>query len=155
MAENRLLTVVIPALNEEQGIEQTIRSVPREAIRSLGYDVQVLVVDNGSTDRTAEISRQAGADVVPQPVRGYGSALKKGFAAAAGSVIVTVDADATYPLEAIPSLLETLDREGLDFISTNRFTRLDRTAMPLLNRAGNRLLSLATTALFRIRIEDA
>ncbi len=155
MTDTRLLTIVIPALNEEQGIEQTIRAVPREAIQALGYGVQVLVVDNGSTDRTAQLARQAGADVVPQPVRGYGSALKKGFASAAGSVIVTADADATYPLEAIPSLLETLDREGLDFLTTNRFASLDRAAMPALNRAGNRVLSLATRALFGLDLADA
>lgn len=154
MTENKLLTVVIPALNEEQGIEQTIRAVPRDAIRRLGYEVQVLVVDNGSTDRTAELARRAGADVVPQPVRGYGSALRKGFAAAAGDVIVTADADATYPLEAIPSLLETLDRENLDFLSTNRLPSLDPSAMPSLNRAGNRLLAATTRALFGIRLAD-
>ncbi len=154
MTDSKLLTVVIPALNEEQGIEQTIRAVPREAIRSLGYDVQVLVVDNGSTDRTADLARQAGADVVPQPVPGYGSALRKGFASASGSVIVTADADATYPLEAIPSLLETVDREDLDFLSTNRFASLDRSAMPWLNRAGNRLLAVATRVLFGIRLDD-
>lgn len=155
MTDTRLLTIVIPALNEEQGIEQTIRAVPREAIQALGYGVQVLVVDNGSTDRTAQLARQAGADVVPQPVRGYGSALKKGFASAAGEVIATADADATYPLEAIPSLLETLDREGLDFLTTNRFASLDRAAMPALNRAGNRVLSLATRALFGLDLADA
>ncbi len=154
MTETRLLTIVIPALNEEQGIEQTIKTIPREAIESIGYGVQVLVVDNGSTDRTAELSRQAGADVVLQPVRGYGSALKKGFSAAAGRFIVTADADATYPLEVIPSLLETLERENLDFLTTNRFAYLDHAAMPLLNRIGNRLLALATRILFRIHMED-
>ncbi len=154
MTDERLLTIVIPALNEEQGIEQTIRAVPRDDIRSIGYRVQVLVVDNGSTDRTAELARRAGADVVPQPLRGYGSALKKGFASAAGDVIVTADADATYPLDAIPSLLQIMDRERLDFLTTNRFTSLDRAAMPLVNRMGNRMLAVATTVLYWIRMED-
>jgi glycosyltransferase involved in cell wall biosynthesis len=154
MTDTRLLTIVIPALNEEQGIEQTIRAVPREGIESIGYGVQVLVVDNGSTDRTAELARQARADVVMQPVRGYGSALKKGFSAAAGSLIVTADADATYPLEAIPSLLQTLERENLDFLTTNRFAYLDNNAMPLQNRIGNKMLAVATRILFRMHVED-
>lgn len=154
MTQTKLLTIVIPALNEEQGIQHTIAAVPREAIQAAGYGVQVLVVDNGSTDRTADLARQAGADVVPQPVRGYGSALKKGFASAAGGVVVTADADGTYPLEAIPSLLEIMDRENLDFLTTNRFADLDKAAMPPVNRMGNRLLAMATRALFWIRMED-
>lgn len=151
---DRRLTIVIPALNEEQGITHTINAVPREAIQRIGYGVQVLVVDNGSTDRTAELARQAGADVVPQPVRGYGAALKKGFHSATGDVIVTADADATYPLESIPSLLEIMDRENLDFVTTNRFTDLDKAAMPFVNRMGNRMLAVATMVLFQIRMED-
>ena len=154
MTQTRLLTVVIPALNEEQGIQHTIAAVPRKEIEAIGYGVQVLVVDNGSTDRTAELARQAGADVVAQPVRGYGSALKKGFASAAGDVIVTADADGTYPLEAIPSLLGTMERDNLDFLTTNRFADLDKAAMPLVNRAGNRMLAVVTMILFRIRMED-
>jgi glycosyltransferase involved in cell wall biosynthesis len=154
MTDTRLLTVVIPALNEEQGIQHTIAAVPRKEIEAIGYGVQVLVVDNGSTDRTAELARRAGADVVPQPVRGYGAALKKGFSSAAGNVIVTADADGTYPLEAIPTLLDTMQRENLDFLTTNRFADLDKAAMPLVNRAGNRMLAVATMILFRIRMED-
>jgi glycosyltransferase involved in cell wall biosynthesis len=154
MTKNQVLTIVIPALNEEQGIEQTVKAVPRERIESIGYGVQVLVVDNGSTDKTAELAKRAGADVVQQAVRGYGSALKKGFSAASGQLIVTADADATYPLEAIPSLLETLERDNLDFLTTNRFGSIDRGAMPLQNRVGNATLAMATRILFRIHIED-
>ena len=154
MTETRLLTIVIPALNEEQGIEQTIRAVPREEIGSAGYGVQVLVVDNGSTDRTAELAKRAGADVVSQGVRGYGKALKAGFASAKGEIIVTADADATYPLAAIPSLLETFDREGLEFLTTNRFAALDKSTMSTVNRIGNIMLSLATRVLFQLDMRD-
>ncbi len=148
------LTIVIPALNEEEGITRTIGSVPRTEIRGIGYETQVLVVDNGSTDRTAKMASEAGAHVVSEPVRGYGKALKTGFSAASGSVIVTADADATYPLEAIPSLLDTLDREGLDFLTTNRFADLDRGAMSTLNKTGNTILAIATRVLFGLNIRD-
>ncbi|MDM7999091.1 MAG: glycosyltransferase family 2 protein [Dehalococcoidia bacterium] len=154
MTETRLLTIVIPALNEEQGIGHTIGTVPRKQLESTGYGVQVLVIDNGSTDRTAEVAKAAGAEVVSEPRRGYGAALKRGFASATGDAIVTADADGTYPLGAIPSLLETMHIENLDFLTTNRFACLDRNAMPLLNRIGNRLLALATRILFGIRLED-
>jgi glucosyl-3-phosphoglycerate synthase len=65
--KSRSLTIVIPALNEEQGIETTIWAIPRHYLETMGYAVQILVADNGSTDRTADLARQAGADVVFKP----------------------------------------------------------------------------------------
>jgi len=148
------LTVVIPALNEEEGIAGTIRTVPVAEIKRIGYATQVLVVDNGSTDSTARLASEAGADVISEPVRGYGKALKRGFSTASGDVIVTADADATYPLEAIPSLLDTFARDGLDFLTTNRFAALDDCAMSIVNRVGNRILGMATRVLFRLDMRD-
>jgi hypothetical protein len=149
------LTIVIPALNEEQGIEKTIRAVPRAGIDKIGYHTQVLVVDNGSDDATAELAARAGAVVVSEPNRGYGTALKRGFAAADGDVIVTADADATYPLEDIPRLVLILDSENLDFITTNRFALLQREAMSNRNRIGNAVLSWTMRLLFRLKIDDS
>jgi len=149
------LTIVIPALNEEQGIEKTVRAVPREELDRIGYRCQVLVVDNGSDDATAELAARAGAEVVPEPNRGYGTALKKGFAAAGGDVIVTADADATYPLEDIPRLVQILDSENLDFITTNRFAFLQKASMSYRNRVGNAILSLTMRLLFRLKIDDS
>ena len=154
MASNKL-TIVIPALNEEQGIEKTIRAIPTAEIDRIGYQTQVLVVDNGSDDATAQLAASAGAEVVSESRRGYGTALKKGFAAAAGDVIVTADADATYPLEDIPRLVQILDSENLDFITTNRFALLQKEAMSNRNRIGNAVLSWTMRLLFGIRIEDS
>jgi glycosyltransferase involved in cell wall biosynthesis len=152
---HKKLTIVIPALNEELGIEKTIRAVPIAEIDKIGYHTQVLVVDNGSEDATARLAAGAGAEVVSEPNRGYGTALKKGFAAADGDVIVTADADATYPLEDIPRLVQILDSENLDFITTNRFALLQREAMSRRNRVGNAILSWTMRLLFGIRIEDS
>jgi len=149
------LTIVIPALNEEQGIERTVRAIPRQELDRIGYRCQVLVVDNGSDDATAELAARAGAEVVPEPNRGYGTALKKGFAAAGGDVIVTADADATYPLEDIPRLVQILDSENLDFITTNRFAFLQKASMSYRNRVGNAILSLTMRLLFRLKIDDS
>jgi glycosyltransferase involved in cell wall biosynthesis len=148
------LTIVIPALNEEEGITRTIERVPITEIRRIGYETQVLVVDNGSTDHTAKRASEAGADVVSEPVRGYGKALKTGFSAASGDIIVTADADATYPLEAIPSLLDVFNRDGLDFLTTNRFADLDKGTMSALNMVGNTILAMATRVLFRLDMRD-
>jgi len=152
---HKKLTIVIPALNEELGIEKTVRAVPRAEIDKIGYRTQVLVVDNASDDATAELAARAGAEVVAEPNRGYGTALKKGFAAAAGDVIVTADADATYPLEDIPRLVQILDSENLDFITTNRFAFLQRDAMSNRNRIGNAILSWTMRLLFRLSIDDS
>lgn len=148
------LTIVIPALNEEKGIEKTIKAIPKSALQQAGYRLQILVVDNGSTDKTADLARKAGADVISEPKRGYGSALKAGFASAAGTVIVTADADATYPVEDIPRLVQTLDNKNLDFVTTNRFVSLDKGAMSLQNRIGNTILALETRVLFRLGMSD-
>jgi glycosyltransferase involved in cell wall biosynthesis len=148
------LTIVIPALNEEEGIARTVGAVPRAEIRRIGYETQVLVVDNGSSDSTAKLASEAGADVVFEPMRGYGRALKRGFFAASGDVIVTADADATYPLEAIPSLLDTFARDGLDFLTTNRFADLDDGAMSTVNRVGNTILAVAARVFFQLDMRD-
>ncbi len=149
------ISVVIPALNEKEGIAQTISSVPMGELEEMGYGVQVLVVDNGSTDGTADLAMRAGADVVCQPKRGYGSALKAGFAEARGDIIVTGDADGTYPLHDIPRLVGVLVTENLDFLTTNRFALMDEGAMSGRNRLGNAVLSLATRVLFRIDLLDS
>ena len=80
--QKKVITIVIPALNEERAIVKTIHAVPKADLTKMGYDAQVLVVDNGSTDGTAELAREAGADVVLEPNRGYGRAIKTGFASA-------------------------------------------------------------------------
>ncbi len=151
----REITVVIPALNEEAGIQTTIKAIPKVEIQRLGYELEILVVDNGSTDRTAELARSAGARVISEPNRGYGTALKAGFNSAQGDIVVTADADVTYPVEDIPRLVQILDGEHLDFITTNRFARLQKEAMSIRNRIGNAILSLTMRILFNIDIKDS
>ena len=103
------ISVVIPCLNEEKGIAQTLLSMPE-------FVDEVIVVDNGSEDRTGEVARDAGAVVVVQPRRGYGIAKRTGFQAATKDVIVTADGDGTYPLEAIPKLIDCMLATGAGFV---------------------------------------
>jgi len=99
-------TVVIPAFNEEAGIQPVIRELQQGLA---DYDFELIVVDDGSEDHTAELAREAGATVLSQPVnRGYGAALKTGIRKASHDNIVIIDADGTYPVEAIPSLVSGL-----------------------------------------------
>jgi glycosyltransferase involved in cell wall biosynthesis len=100
------VTVVIPAFNEEAGIASTLAEL-RGVLQGQGRPWEVVVVDDGSTDATAELARSEGADVVRLPQnRGYGAALKAGIARARFELVVITDADGTYPAAAIPALLE-------------------------------------------------
>ena len=82
--------------------------------------------------------------VLVEKRKGYGRALKSGFAAAKGDIVVTLDADNTYPSANIPKYLEELKNRNLDFITVNRFSHMERGAMSPINRVGNRLLTLVT-----------
>lgn len=151
----RTISIVIPALNEKDGIGKTIQAIPRAKLERMGYEVQVVVVDNGSNDDTAELARRAGAEVVFESRRGYGSAYKTGFARAKGEIIATADADLTYPVEDIPRLVQILTAENLDFLTTNRFALMEANAMSFRNKIGNAILSLTTRLLFHIKLRDS
>jgi glycosyltransferase involved in cell wall biosynthesis len=113
-----------------------------------------VVVDNGSEDGSATLARLAGARVVDEPRRGYGSAYLAGFAAARGDYIVMIDADLTYDFEEIPRFVRTLD-EGAELVMGNRMQSVEPGAMSLLSRIGNPLLSGFLNLLFRTPVSDA
>ena len=94
---------MIPCLNEAETIEECVRRA-FSALGEGGIDGEVIVVDNGSTDGSGALAAAAGARVVDEPRRGYGSAYLAGFAAARGDYIVMIDADLTYDFEEIPAL---------------------------------------------------
>ena len=149
------VSIVIPALNEKYGIKRTIQAIPKREFRRMGYGVQILVVDNGSDDGTGELAREAGAEVVYEPRVGYGWAYKAGFANAKGDIIATADADSTYPVDSIPKMVNMLEEENLDFITTDRNGSLENGAMSRLHKVGNRILNATTRALFRINLHDS
>jgi hypothetical protein len=146
---------VLPCLDEEG----SVGAVVDEALAGLaraGLRGEVIVVDNGSRDRSAEVARGRGARVVHEQRRGYGSAYLAGFEAARGDVIVLADADGTYPLDDLAALLAPL-REGADVVLGSRLNRqMEPGAMPWKNRwLGNPLLTGLLNVLFRARVSDA
>ena len=145
----------MPALDEAENIESVVRGVPVDRLAALGYETEILVVDNGSADGTGELARKAGAQVVNEPRRGYGRAYLKGFAEASGSIICTMDADGTYPAEMLPELVAMLPEEGLDFINTDRFATMTNGVMSRMNKWGNSLLSLTARSLFQLPFRDS
>ncbi len=142
------ITVVIPCLNEEQGIEQVLRRMP-------DFVDETIVVDNGSTDRTSEVARSFGAMVIREDVRGYGRSYKRGFASAQGDIIVTLDGDHSYPPDAISYLIEAFLHLDVDFLNASRFPVRDRRAMSFKHKFGNFVLSLAMTLLYFRWVRDS
>ncbi|MEO7145396.1 MAG: glycosyltransferase family 2 protein [Bryobacteraceae bacterium] len=148
MYKDLRITVVIPCLNEEQGIELVLRRMPP-------FVDEMIVVDNGSTDRTSDVARSLGAQVIREDVRGYGRSYKKGFANATGDVIVTLDGDHSYPPDAISYLLEAFLHLNADFLNASRFPVRDSHAMSLKHKIGNLILSLAMSMLYFRWVRDS
>lgn len=148
MYKGLAITVIIPCLNEEQGVEQVLQRIPE-------FVDQVIVVDNGSTDRTADVAERMGAQVIREEVRGYGRAYKRGFGSAKGDVIITLDGDHSYPPDAISYLLEAFLHLDVDFLNASRFPVRDRQAMSLKHKFGNLVLSIAMSLLYFRWVRDS
>jgi glycosyltransferase involved in cell wall biosynthesis len=148
MYKNLRVTVVIPCLNEEQGIQKVLNEVPT-------FVDEIIVVDNGSTDRTAEIARKMGAHVISELHRGYGRAYKSGFAQATGDIIITLDGDHSYPVDALSYLIEAFMHCRVGFLSASRFPVLSDSAMSTKHKIGNHILSFAMSILFFRWIHDS
>ena len=149
------ITVVIPCLNEEEAVGKVVDQA-LEGIRRSGRTGEVLVVDNGSTDRSAEVAGAHGARVVTERRRGYGSAYLTGLEDARGEYIVMGDADGTYPLQELGPFVDRLEA-GDDLVMGSRFKgTIHGDAMPFLNRfVGNPILTGMLNLLFGVKVSDA
>jgi glycosyltransferase involved in cell wall biosynthesis len=149
------VSVVIPCLNEAQAIGGCVRSA-LQALRSAGFEGEVLVADNGSTDGSRELARAAGAQLVEESRRGYGRAYQAGFAAARGKYIVMGDGDETYDFSAIGRFIEGLE-EGSDLVIGSRLRgTIHPGAMSWLHRyVGNPLLTRLLNVLHGAGVSDA
>jgi len=145
------VTVIIPTINEEAGIGLVIDSIPKTP----GLRMEVLVIDTDSADRTKQIAREKGARVINESRRGYGRAYKTGFENALGGIIVTLDADCTYPAEEIPALVKLLRDEKLDFITGDRLAMMEKGAMSSKHRFGNWVLSTTMNLFFGTGLRDS
>lgn len=149
-----LVSVVIPCLNEAESIEECVRSA-LQVLAESGLEGEVVVADNDSEDGSAALAEAAGARVVHEARRGYGSAYLAGFAAARGRYLVTADADQTYDFAEIPRFVARLE-EGADMVIGNRMNNILPGAMPWLHRyIGNPVLSGFLNLLYRSGVHDA
>jgi glycosyltransferase involved in cell wall biosynthesis len=148
------VSVVVPCLNEAGTIEECVRRA-RQALDSHQLVGEVIVVDNASDDGSGTLAAAAGAHVVLEPERGYGSAYMTGLAAARGRYVVMADADLTYDFGEIPRFVAEL-QAGADVVIGNRMDNIHPGAMPWHHRyIGNPLLSGFLNLLFRTGVDDA
>jgi glycosyltransferase involved in cell wall biosynthesis len=148
-----LVSVVMPCLNEEEAIGSCIEKIWR-AFESADIDGEIIVCDNGSTDRSVEIAEAMGVRVVRQPLRGYGHAYLKGFENANGTYFIMGDADDTYDFALIPQFLELL-RKGYDFVTGSRYLNGgDRKISPLHRYVGNPMLTALLNGFFGLSYTD-
>jgi glycosyltransferase involved in cell wall biosynthesis len=144
------VSVVIPAYNEEGAISDTIKEV-RSVMDASKFEYELLIVDDGSQDRTVELATAEGATVIAQPEnRGYGASLKTGIRRSKYDVIVITDADATYPSERIPELIDAL--EGYDMVVGARVG--ENVAIPLIRRPAKWVLGKIASYLAGRSIPD-
>ena len=146
--------VILPALNEEHTIGLVIDEIPVRAMEEKGYRTSILVVNNGSTDRTEDVAREKGVAVITEPRKGKGMALKAGFAAAKCDFVFMLDSDFTYPATHIPEMLELLEGDCDVVLGSRIKGHIEDGAMTSLNRVGNRLLALIANVLYGTRISD-
>ncbi len=148
------VSIVIPCLNEAGNIEFCVRAA-REALEKAGLSGEVVVADNGSEDGSSELAERAGARVVHEQRRGYGSAYLAGLAAARGEYVVMADADLTYDFDDVPRFVQEL-KQGADLVIGDRMDNIKPGAMPWLHRyVGNPILTGVLNLFFRTGVKDA
>jgi glycosyltransferase involved in cell wall biosynthesis len=152
ISANPLLSVVMPVYNERTTIDEIVRRVLAVPLR-----LELIVVDDGSTDGTSEVldalEKELGFTLIHQKNAGKGSALRRGFAAVSGDLVVIQDADLEYSPEEYPQLIELICQGKADVVYGSRFLGRHRAFM-FAHYVGNKLLTLATNVLYNTMLTD-
>ncbi|MFH1307312.1 MAG: glycosyltransferase family 2 protein [archaeon] len=157
MKKLKKLTVIIPCYNEEKGVGKVIDSIPRKELKYLGYSIEVLVIDNNSSDRTSEIARKKGARVIFEGKQGKGAALHTGFDNISKDTdfIVMLDGDNTYKASEIPRMIEPLYNNFCDVIIGSRLEgRMNGNSMSLSHRAANWFFTFIVRHFYKANVTD-
>jgi len=148
------VSIILPALNEAETIGKVIDEIPRQALEQEGYSIEVLVVDNGSTDQTAQIAQGKGATVISEPRRGKGRAVRTAFEQVTADFVFMLDSDYTYPATYIPDMLKLLNQGYSVVIGSRLKGKREKGAISGWNMIGNQVLTLMAKILYRARISD-
>ncbi len=141
------VSLIIPALNEADCLGPLLAEV------SEGLIYQTIVVDNGSTDKTAEVARMMGAMVIDEPRRGYGFACAAGTKAADGDILVFMDGDGSFVPDELPNLVKPLTKGEADLVLGSRMP-MNKYAMPSHQRFGNLLFAWLLHLRFGLKVTD-
>ena len=148
---------MIPCYNEEKGIAQVIKAIPKSRLRALGYKTDVLVIDNRSNDNTAQVAKKAGARVVHEAKGGKGYAIRKGIRSLSQdtNIVVMLDGDDTYKAEEMLRLVEPLDNNFCDVVIGTRLAgKIKKGSMSNFNRAGNWLFTFLVRTFYEENVTD-
>jgi len=157
MAETKKIVVIIPCYNEEQSIGQVVRKFRREQLEALGFTLQVLVVDNCSTDKTAAVAKKAGAKVIKESAKGKGNAMRKGFRSlpADTDYVVMLDGDDTYSAHEVLRMVEPLHHGFSEVVIGSRLGgKMQSDAMTRFNRFGNWVFTHLVRISYREPVTD-
>ena len=150
------LTVMLPAIDEAEGVAEIIPRIPHSELEEMGWDVAIMVIDGGSSDDTVNISKALGAEVIRQQGTGKGAAMRLGFLhflKSKSDSLVMLDCDGTYHPEQIIDFVKLL-QHGEIIVGDRLKGTIDDGAMTQLNYLGNHLLTWFATALFGTRTND-
>jgi glycosyltransferase involved in cell wall biosynthesis len=152
-----MISIVIPVLGIEEPINETLEMIPYKEIEDTKYNTEVIIVFTPNPPDSKEELKvnDPHAKVFLQEERGYGNAYRAGFKHAKGDIIVTFDADQTYPAEGIPKLIETLEEKDIEFLNTNRLKKFETGAFPRMNLLGNKLFSFFTRVFLKVPFKDS
>lgn len=148
MFNDKIISVLIPCLNEESGLGKVLEEIP-------DFIDEVIVIDNGSEDNTTQIAKKYNTKLLNEDIRGYGSAILRGLKDAIGEIIVIVDGDGSYPVAMVSEICEYMEKGNFDFVSGRRFPLYTPKVMAFINKISNYFISSLTRILFRINIVDS
>jgi len=151
------ITVLIPCHNEEKGIEKVIKGVPRDDLLRMGFETEIVVIDNNSTDKTSQIAKENNVTVLIEPKKGKGNAIKAGFSAIGNDTdyVVMLDGDNTYKPKEIPRLIEPLESGFCDVIIGSRLGgKVNQGAFKFSNRVANWAYAFLVRQFYRANITD-
>ena len=149
------VSIILPCLNEQLSIGKCIKDI-KQTIKTNNLDAEIIIVDNGSTDKSLEIIKKEKIKLIQEPRKGYGSAYLAGFKNAGGNYLFIADSDNTYDFNEIPRFIKNL-KQGYDFVIGDRFKKnMHKNSMTFLHRyVGNPILSKTLRFLFKSKVNDA